>query len=99
MLIGPPLALIQLGMANHSLDPSYFVQYPHLSPLIVMHTIICVLLFGLLFYAGLSLWTRRGHASSIAKTALLATLLYALVVPMYPFLLGMQPESARTLSS
>src|SRR5512146_2563844 len=39
MLVGPPLGLIQLGAANHSLDPSYFIQYPRLSQLVVLHTV------------------------------------------------------------
>ncbi len=98
MLIGPPLGLIQLGVANHSLNQSYFVQYPRLYPLIVAHTIVCVLLFGFLFYAGLSLWRKWRHALSLAKISLVAVLLYALAVPVYPFLMGAPPELAPMLS-
>ena len=92
MIFGSVLGLIQLGVSNHAISTSYFEEFPRLYPAIVAHTILTVLLLAMFFYGGISLWRKWRRAVQIAKISLLALLIYALLVPFYPFLMGLPTE-------
>jgi hypothetical protein len=97
MIVGPVFGLIQLAVGNEAISKSPLDQIPRLRTLVVVHDILCVLLFVMLSYTGVILWRKGTHALQIAKIVLLANLGYALFVPFYPLLMDLPTEMSDRL--
>jgi hypothetical protein len=100
-IVGSVLGLVALGVANHNanrISPESFREFPRLYQILVGNTIACATLFLGQFYAGLGLLKKWPNALTIAHASMLALMIYIVVIPFFPYLIGAPVEFSNRLA-